>query len=185
MSAVQVVLVDAEDREIGRMEKQEAHVKGSLHRAFSIFVFNSEGEMLLQRRAPGKYHSGGLWSNTCCGHPRPGEGLEEAALRRLQEEMGFQCPLAHAFSFIYREEVGALVEHELDHVFIGTYDGAPAINPGEVSEWRAVPTASLVREVRDRPGDYTVWFRICLDRVGRHCGMEAQGSSLEHTSTLH
>jgi isopentenyl-diphosphate delta-isomerase len=167
MNAEQVILVDAQDNEIGVMEKQEAHVKGSLHRAFSVFVYNAAGELLLQRRAYHKYHSGGLWTNTCCSHPRPGEANIAAAKRRLREEMGFECTLMKAFSFLYQQEVGELTEHELDHVFIGSFDGTPVVNPEEVAEWRYVSMAALEKEMAARPEDFTIWFRLCLDRVKR------------------
>lgn len=167
MNAEQVILVDAQDNEIGYMEKQEAHEKGSLHRAFSVFVYNSAGELLLQRRALHKYHSGGLWTNTCCSHPRPGEGNLEAAKRRLREEMGFECTLLKAFSFLYRQEVGDLTEHELDHVFIGSFEGTPVIDPEEVAEWRFVPMEALTEEMKAHPEQFTVWFRLCLERVQR------------------
>jgi len=123
-----VVLVDENDNEIGVEEKINAHRKGLLHRAFSIFVFNSKNELLLQKRAADKYHSGGLWSNTCCSHPRPGENLKDAAHRRLQEEMGFDCSLREVFSFLYKKSFdNGLTEHELDHVFFGKFDGIPKL----------------------------------------------------------
>ena len=125
-----VVLVDAHDNQIGLMEKQAAHVNPTLHRAFSIFIFNSKGEMLLQQRALTKYHTPGLWTNTCCSHPRDGESLEQATKRRLMEEMGMECDLKEVFSFIYKADVmQGLIEHEFDHVFIGTTDATPIINP--------------------------------------------------------
>jgi isopentenyl-diphosphate Delta-isomerase len=168
MRAEQVILVDAQDREVGQMEKQEAHEKGMLHRAFSVFVYNSQGELLLQRRALDKYHSGGLWTNTCCSHPRPGEGNLEAATRRLREEMGIVCTLQHAFSFIYHQQVGDLTEHELDHVFIGTYDGLPIINSEEVAEWKTIAVSDLLEEMQAYPDKFTVWIRLCMDRVERY-----------------
>lgn len=165
MSAEQVILVDAQDNEIGQMEKQQAHETGTLHRAFSVFVYTSTGELILQQRALHKYHSGGLWTNTCCSHPRPGEGNLDAAKRRLQEEMGIACDLQHAFSFLYHKEVGGLIEHELDHVFIGTFDGEPQINPEEVASWRAVPIDTVLSNMAAHPDEYTVWFRLCMERV--------------------
>lgn len=156
-----VILVDGEDVPIGVREKQDAHVVGLLHRAFSIFVFDSQGRTLLQRRAFSKYHSGGLWSNTCCSHPRPGESTAAAAQRRLFEEMGFNCPLETAFSFVYRADVGGgLIEHEYDHVFIGTFDGVAAPDPGEVEDWRWVHPRQLEREARVRPDRFTFWFHV-------------------------
>lgn len=167
MSAEQVILVDAQDNEVGQMEKQAAHETGALHRAFSVFVYNAAGHLILQRRAMHKYHSGGLWTNTCCSHPRPGESDLDAATRRLQEEMGFACALEHAFSFLYFQEVGDLTEHELDHVFIGEFDGQPEINPEEVAEWLAMPIADLRQDIAAHPERYTVWLRLCLERVER------------------
>src|SRR4051812_34432219 len=126
MAAEQLILVDAHDRELGAGEKLQVHLAGALHRAFSIFVFDAAGRLLIQKRAPGKYHSAGLWSNTACGHPRPGEATAPAARRRLREEMGLDCELHEAFEFLYRAELGdALVEHEYDHVFVGTHVGDP------------------------------------------------------------
>jgi len=131
-----VVLVDERDREVGTAPKLAAHEDGALHRAFSVFVLNGHGELLLQRRADTKYHSAGLWTNTCCGHPRPGEPVAAAARRRLREEMGFDCEPAPAGTFVYRAEVGGLVEHEYDHVFVGRHETDPLPDPAEVSEWR-------------------------------------------------
>lgn len=156
-----VILVDRRDVPLGTRSKQEAHVDGLLHRAFSIFVFDAAGRTLLQRRAITKYHSGGLWSNTCCSHPRPGESTARAAQRRLFEEMGFHCPLEVAFSFVYRADVGGgLMEHEYDHVFIGRFDGSPAPDPAEVDDWRWIEPAALDREARERPDRFTFWFHI-------------------------
>ncbi|MBN3036231.1 MAG: isopentenyl-diphosphate Delta-isomerase [Bacteroidales bacterium] len=164
-----VILVDKEDRVTGQMEKMQAHLKGVLHRAFSVFVFNSEGELMIQQRALSKYHSPGLWTNTCCSHPRPGEEIREAALRRLQEEMGFTCHLEKAFQFIYRADVGAgLTEHELDHVLVGYCNAVPAINPEEVMSWRWINLDDIREGIRKDPNQYTVWFRIIFDRFGRY-----------------
>ena len=133
----QVILVNENNFQRGIMEKMEAHKKGELHRAFSIFIFNSQGELLLQKRALTKYHSGGLWTNTCCGHPQPEINLEECAHKRLNEEMGLDCILEYAFNFIYKAELdNELFENELDHVFVGYYDGIPVSNPFEVSHWK-------------------------------------------------
>jgi isopentenyl-diphosphate Delta-isomerase len=162
----QVVLVDENDRETGRMEKIEAHVKGVLHRAFSVFIVNSSGQLLLQRRSAGKYHSPGLWTNTCCSHPRPDEPVVKAALRRLMEEMGLNCPLHRSFSFIYRFEFdNGLTEHEFDHVLLGVSDDVPVPDPGEVSEFRYSDTDDLEDDINKNPEDYTVWFRIAYPRV--------------------
>lgn len=179
MNKEYVILVDENNREVGTMEKMEAHLSGQLHRAFSVFVFNSRGELLLQRRAAHKYHSGGLWTNTCCSHPRPGETLEKAVHRRLAEEMGFDCPTNHAFSFLYHQQVGELIEHELDHVFVGTFDGIPQINLEEVDAWKAVRMEDLLLDVQQNPDHYTVWFRLCLGLVDaqRKAGFENMSGS--------
>lgn len=162
----EVVLVDENDRALGKMDKLLAHQRGVLHRAFSVFVFNEAGEMLMQRRAAGKYHSAGLWSNTCCSHPRPQEELEASAHRRLKEEMGFDCPLEHAFSFVYKTELeNGLIEHELDHVLIGEWSGTPRPNPAEADEFAFLPADSVARSVRTHPEQYTAWFRMCVVRV--------------------
>jgi len=160
-----VVLVDHSDNYVGTMGKLEAHKKGLLHRAFSLFIFNHRGELLLQQRAKHKYHSGGLWTNTCCSHPRPNESPEEAAHRRLYEEMGFDCPLEFSFSFIYESELdNQLIEHEFDHVFIGRYDDKPDINPDEVMNWKYVDLKSINNDLMLHPHYYTVWFRIALQK---------------------
>jgi len=164
-----VILVDENDNEIGSMEKIEAHKKAKLHRAFSIFIFNSKGQMLLQQRAKGKYHCGGLWSNACCSHPRPGEKTEDAAHRRLKEEMGFDCPLKEITSFIYKAEFdNGLTEYEFDHVFIGFYDGEINANSEEVDDWKYVEIDELVKDVKNNPEKYTPWFRKILPKVINH-----------------
>lgn len=161
-----VILVNERDEEIGTEAKLAAHRSGVLHRAFSVFVTNGRGEMLLQRRAAGKYHSAGLWSNACCGHPRQGEGVGEAAARRLGEEMGFRCALRPAYSFVYRAELGeGLVEHELDHVFLGAFDGTPEPDAGEVSEWRWVAPDALRTEMARAPETFTPWFRMAVPEL--------------------
>ncbi|MEM5798278.1 MAG: isopentenyl-diphosphate Delta-isomerase [Candidatus Aenigmatarchaeota archaeon] len=161
-----VVLVDKKDNVIGKEEKIKAHREGKLHRAFSIFVFSSDGKLLLQRRALSKYHSPGLWSNTCCSHPKPDEKLEEAIHRRLIQEMGFDCPLKPTFSFIYKIRFdNGLWEHELDHVFIGKFDGQPKPNKEEVEEWKWVDVDELKQDMKKHPEKYTYWFRICLDKI--------------------
>ncbi|MDX6269806.1 MAG: isopentenyl-diphosphate Delta-isomerase [Acidobacteriota bacterium] len=163
----QVILVDEHDRELGASEKLAAHSAGRLHRAFSIFVFNSEGQLLLQRRAKAKYHSGGLWSNTCCGHPRPDESTAAAARRRLREEMNFDCELRAAFEFVYRAEfANELIEHEYDHVFVGEFDGAFVADESEVEEWKWMTPGELRRDVRERPEEYTYWLRVALATDG-------------------
>ncbi len=168
MAEERVILVDENDREIGSMEKIEAHEKAVLHRAFSIFIFNSAGQMMLHRRALSKYHSPGLWTNACCSHPRPGESLEEATQRRIVEEMGFHCEMEEAFDFIYKAPFDhGLTEHELDHVFIGTYDGDPEINPEEVHSWKWIDIPELLADVEKDPKKYTVWFRIALAEMNK------------------
>jgi isopentenyl-diphosphate delta-isomerase len=159
-----VVLVNEEDEAIGVEEKMRAHLDGALHRAFSIFVFNSGGELLLQKRSSTKYHSRGLWSNTCCGHPRPGESVEAASRRRLREEMGFDCEVEEVFKFIYRAELeGGLFEHEYDHVLVGRFDGEPAPDGAEADDWKWVDLETLGADVRARPAEYTYWFKACLE----------------------
>jgi isopentenyl-diphosphate delta-isomerase len=161
MQAVeQVILVDRDDVQVGTAEKLAAHEGGgALHRAFSVFVFDGAGRMLLQRRAPGKYHSAGLWTNACCGHPRPGEATAAGARRRLGEEMGFTCDLEPLFTFVYRAPVGGgLTEHEYDHVFAARHDADPHPDPAEVDAWRWIDPGDLRREVREHPEAFTYWF---------------------------
>ena len=166
MPTEQLVAVDADDREIGTIEKMAAHREGVLHRAFSVFVLDDAGRLLLQQRAQAKYHSGGLWSNTCCSHPRPGESVLDAAHRRLQEEMGFDCPLEAAFGFVYRAHLDhGLVEHEYDHVLIGRHAGDPAPDPAEVDGWKWEALADVRDAVAAHPETFTVWFRTALDQL--------------------
>lgn len=161
-----VILVDTDDNPIGTLEKQAAHLEARLHRAISVFVFNSEGEWLLQQRADTKYHSNSLWSNTCCTHPLPGESNPTAAHRRMAQEMGLQCPLKEVFHFQYKEALdNNLTEHEIDHVFIGFSDDLPVINPEEVKAFRYVDYASLIHDLALNPDRYTVWFRHIVQRV--------------------
>lgn len=161
-----VILVDRLDREIGTEEKLKAHREGKLHRAFSIFIFNAKWELLLQKRAATKYHSGSLWTNTCCSHPRPGESHYCAARRRLNEEMGFDCGLTELFSFVYHTKLeNNLFEHELDHVFVGIFDGRPIPNLKEVDDWKWMSIDSLERDVGENPDHYTHWFKLILNRV--------------------
>ncbi len=164
-----VILVDEKDNETGTMEKMEAHRKAVLHRAISVFIFNTKGEWLLQRRASGKYHSNGLWTNTCCSHPFPGETSLEAANRRLKQEMGLKAPLKKLFHFTYKAELdNELTEHELDHVFLGITDEEPVINTDEVQEWRYISYEKLFDDVKNRPEKYTFWFKKIFERVNRH-----------------
>ncbi len=161
-----IILVDKNDNEIGTGDKMEVHRKGILHRAFSIFVWNKKGELMLQQRAKDKYHTAGLWSNTCCSHPKPGETVIEAGHRRLQEEMGFDCELKEEMSIIYRSQFdNDLTEHEYDHVLFGNYEEAPVINPQEVHSWKWASINEVLRDVKVNPDHYTVWFRIILDRM--------------------
>lgn len=161
-----VVLVDEQDNAIGTMEKQQAHVEGVLHRAFSIFIFNSENKLLLQKRASSKYHCGGLWTNTCCSHPREKENILDAANRRLHEEMGMQCELKPIFSFVYKAEFeNGLTEHEFDHVFFGQSNQVPELNLEEVEGYRYIGLEDLQVEIKEDPQKFTPWFLIALDRV--------------------
>lgn len=156
-----VLLVDANDRITGRAPKLLAHEQGLLHRAFSVFIRDRDNRLLLQRRASGKYHSANLWTNACCGHPREGEETRAAAERRLNEEMGFTCPLVHLFSTRYRADVSnGLIEHEFVHVYGGDFAGAPAPDPGEVGAWRWLSLDGILKEVDASPERYTAWFRI-------------------------
>ncbi len=166
MTLDEVILVDTNDCQTGTMEKMEAHEKGLLHRAFSVFILNNSGRILLQRRASGKYHSPGLWTNTCCSHPRPGEPVEIAAVRRLQEEMGIKCSLKKLFTFIYRAEFdNGLTEHELDHVFAGISDSIPVLNTEEADDYEYVDPDYLSKDIEKFPGKYTIWFRIAYPGV--------------------
>lgn len=161
-----VILVDQNDNQIGVMEKMQAHVEAKLHRAFSVFIFNSKGELMLQQRALSKYHSPGLWSNTCCSHPRPGEETAAAAHRRLVEEMGFDCHFTEAFSFVYKAPFSNdLTEHEFDHVFIGISDEKPVLNKEEAEAFRMVRLDDVRKEMDQDPEKFSVWFRIAFDRV--------------------
>lgn len=159
-----VILVDEFDNAIGTMEKLEAHQKGILHRAFSVLLFNSKGELLLQKRAIGKYHSGGLWTNTCCSHPLPGESMNEATRRKLIQEMGIDLNPEFFYKFIYKTNLDDnLIEHEYDHVFIGTYDGKPIINDEEVEDWKFTDLPSLRSDIQENPKAYTYWFKLIIE----------------------
>jgi len=160
----QVVLVDENDQVTGSMEKMEAHRRGLLHRAFSVVIFNSKGQVLLQKRSKQKYHSGGLWTNTCCSHPQPGEKMESAIRRKLKQEMGFDVPTQFAYKFTYRAEFeNKLIENELDHVYVGQFDGDPSVNPAEVSDWRFASLEELQADSKANPNNYTYWFRLILN----------------------
>ena len=162
----EVILVDFQDNAIGVMEKMMAHETGKLHRAFSIFIFNDKEELLLHRRALTKYHSPGLWTNTCCSHPMPGEDVLAAAHRRLKEEMGMECTLVKSFDFIYHAELdNDLIEHEFDHVFFGRSNESPVINAEEVCEWKWMKLYDLYIDSQLNAEKYTAWFKIALPQV--------------------
>ena len=167
MEKIEVILVDKNDKVIGRAEKMAVHKQGLLHRCFSIFLFNAQGEVLLQKRAKNKYHSPGLWSNACCSHPRSGKGLLGEAKRRLWQEMGVKAELKEAFTFIYKAKVGALIEHEFDHVFFGRFNGSPKPNPEEAADWRRESLLALKKDIQKHPRKYTAWLKIVLPAVSR------------------
>lgn len=161
-----LILVDENDRETGVMDKLSVHEMGLLHRAFSVFIFNSNNELLLQQRAIEKYHSGGLWSNTCCSHPKISEEMDEAVARRLKEEMGLGTELSFQFKFLYQVDFSnGLKEHELDHVYFGICDDKPAPDVDEVMNWKYIPLDELTKEIGLNPGNYTEWLKICLPQV--------------------
>lgn len=161
-----VIIVDEKDNEFGLEEKLKVHKKGNLHRAFSVFVFNSKKELLLQKRAKEKYHSSGLWTNTCCSHPKNGEDLKAEAEKRLKEEMGFTCNLEKKFSFIYRAVLdNGLIEHEYDHVFFGKFNKNPNPNPSEVKGWKWISLKKLKEDMGKSPKEYTPWLRIIIDEI--------------------
>ncbi len=162
----ELILVNKNDKKIGIGEKIKTHRQGKLHRAFSIFIFNSKNELLIQKRAKTKYHSNDLWTNTCCSHPRPGEDIEEAAHRRLKEEMGFDCKLKEIFSFIYKTNFGnGLTEHEYDHVFLGKFNGTIIPNPNEIEDWKWINLNELKKDLKENPDNYSYWFRIIIYKV--------------------
>ena len=164
MSEEKVILVDKNDNQVGLMPKLEAHEKGLLHRAFSIFIFNSRYELLLQKRASSKYHSGGLWTNTCCSHPREGEDTLDAANRRLDEEMGIKTSLRKVYDFIYKAELdNQLTEHEFDHVFYGVCDRDPILNKDEAEDFKWVDMETLNNDIIKNENNYTVWFKIAFE----------------------
>ena len=165
----EVILVNEKDQPIGQMEKMEAHQKGLLHRAFSVLIFNSSDQVLLQKRASNKYHSGGLWTNTCCSHPRPGEKVLESANRRLMEEMGMTADLTERFHFIYKTDLdNDLVEHELDHVLVGQSDDLPKLNSDEAEDFKYIDLETLKQELKSSPENYTVWFKIIMEAYFDH-----------------
>ena len=169
MQEEQVILVNEKDEKIGLMAKQEAHEKALLHRAFSVFIFNDNKELMLQQRALHKYHSPGLWTNTCCSHQRDGETSLEAGTRRLQEEMGFTTDLKETTSFIYKAPFdNGLTEHEFDHVLVGTYNGTPEINPEEVAAWKWMALEEVRDDIAKDPEAYSAWFKIIFEKFYDH-----------------
>ena len=164
-----VILVDEIDNQIGLMPKMEAHEKAVLHRAFSVFIFNDKNQLMLQQRALHKYHSPGLWTNTCCSHQRDGESNIDAGMRRLQEEMGFSVELEETISFIYKAPFdNGLTEHELDHILIGHYQIAPVINKDEVAAWKWMDLEDVKTDISTKPDVYTEWFKIIFDKFYNH-----------------
>ena len=162
-----IILVDENDNEVGTEEKLAAHQRGALHRCFSIFVFNAKNELLLQQRAFNKYHSGGLWSNTCCSHQRPNEETLSAAHRRLQEEMGFDCGfLKEKFCFLYKAALDhGITEHEFDHALFGRYEGPVAVNPEEGADYKWISLPVLENELKSNPEKYTEWLKVCFSKM--------------------
>jgi isopentenyl-diphosphate delta-isomerase len=169
MKEEKVLLVDNQDRVLGTMPKLEAHQKGVLHRAFSVFILNRQNALMLQQRAWDKYHSPGLWTNTCCSHQREGEDSLAAGKRRLQEEMGLEAPLTPLFTFIYKAPFdNGLTEHELDHVLLGYSEQSPNPNPQEVADWQWMPLEEVQRKLTEQPEQFTVWFKIIFERFYAH-----------------
>jgi len=165
MEEEKVILVNEKDEPIGLMPKMEAHEKGLLHRAFSVFVFNDKNELMLQQRALSKYHSPGLWTNTCCSHQREGESNIEAGKRRLQEEMGFTNDLKDTMAFIYKAPFdNGLTEHEFDHILVGNFNDLPDLNPQEVSAWKWMKLEEVQKDIKNHPESYTEWFKIIFDK---------------------
>ncbi|QEM82258.1 isopentenyl-diphosphate Delta-isomerase [Halomonas binhaiensis] len=175
-----IILIDNDDNPIGAEEKLKVHQLGLLHRAFSIFIFDSNGRLMLQRRALHKYHSAGLWTNTCCSHPRWGEATDDAATRRLREEMGFITNLLRVDSILYHAKVpGGLIEHEFDHIYIGLFDGSPKLNPDEADTWKWISISELFHEESTNPDQFTAWLTIIVRKIGKD-KME-QWSRLAHS----
>lgn len=169
MAKEKVILVNEKDEQVGLMEKIEAHEKALLHRAFSVFVFNDKNELMIQQRAHSKYHSPGLWTNTCCSHQREGETNIEAGKRRLQEEMGFKTDLKDTISFIYKAPFdNGLTEHEFDHILVGNFEGQPDLNPDEVAAWKWMSLEDIQKDMQENPDIYTEWFKIIFDKYYSH-----------------
>ena len=173
----QVILVDQNDTQIGVMDKLEAHQKNCLHRAFSILLWNDQHEMLIHQRAEGKYHSAGLWTKTCCSHPRPNETIQDAATRRLKEEMGIETPLKSTFYFIYQVDLeDGLSEYELDHVFIGKFNDEPQLNPEEAQAYRWIGLSQLKQEIAEQPTKFTYWFKYILTHFEHKISLDSYES---------
>jgi isopentenyl-diphosphate delta-isomerase len=178
-----LILVDKNDKQWGKLEKLLVHELGLLHRAFSVFIFNSKGELLLQQRAYDKYHSGGLWTNTCCSHPRFGEEISWAIERRLKEEMGMSCKTEFAFSFIYKTQFeNGLTENEFDHVYFGVTDELPIPEKSEVKNWKYISLENLEADIIIHPERYTAWMKICLPQVSYHFKNTFQNIYQEYAS---
>ena len=174
----QVILVDNSDLEIGVMGKSLAHELGELHRAISVFLFNKKGELLLQKRASSKYHSGGLWTNTCCSHPRPGEANIDAATRRLKEEMGISADLFNIFSFTYKAPFeNGLVENEYDHVFIGSSEYLPKLNSQEAEDFKFISISDVIANMEQKPKIYTEWFKIAIYKIDQYIKNETENKN--------
>jgi len=172
MEEEKVILVNQNDEQIGLMPKLEAHEKALLHRAFSVFILNNKGELMLQQRAYHKYHSPGLWTNTCCSHQREGETNIKAGIRRLEEEMGFTTTLRDTISFIYKAPFdNGLTEHEFDHVLVGHYEDDPIINKEEVADWKWMSLSEIKRDIKEHPHIYTAWFKIIFDKFYSHLSL--------------
>ena len=172
MEEEKVILVNEQDEQIGLMPKMEAHQKAKLHRAFSVFILNKKNELMLQQRALHKYHSPGLWTNTCCSHQREGESNIAAGRRRLQEEMGFTTDLKETISFIYKAPFdNGVTEHEFDHILVGTFEDQPIINPDEVAAWKWMSLEDIRNDIEQRPDHYTAWFKIIFDKFYSHIAL--------------
>ena len=178
MEEEHVILVNENDEQIGTMPKLEAHEKAALHRAFSVFIFNENDELMLQQRASHKYHTPNLWTNTCCSHQRVGETNIEAGKRRLQEEMGFVTELKDTVSFLYKAPfTNGLTEHEYDHVLVGHYNQDPKINPEEVSDWKWMTLENVKNDMKISPDKYTIWFKIIFDKFYEHINLKRNESN--------
>lgn len=178
MKEENVILVNQQDEQIGLMPKMEAHERALLHRAFSVFIFNDKNELMLQQRALDKYHSPGLWTNTCCSHQREGESNIEAGKRRLQEEMGFEVELKESISFIYKAPFdNGLTEHEFDHILVGKYDGMPSINSDEVANWKWMTLEAVKVDMEFQPEQYTAWFKIIFEKFYEHINIDGHAGN--------